>query len=834
MSFVSHSPKQKSKTNNNDINSINNINKYDSNGNPITNVNNTNSQPNDSAIQQQQTVDDEIDTNNNNSSINTDHQPDITQLMKQMKLMQVQLGSQSAILKTQTSKITSMEVEANKALSKIATVQSEANRAYSELSEYRTENAQLKQQLNSLQNNINNNSANTNQSNNNNINNDRNNINKRHQQRKGSSDSENGDNNDNGQSSVSTSSQSQPTIIKTEHEFIKHHNHHAKAKAPSEYSNERENTIDIWLFEINEYLELTNCDNDKKIRLAATYLKAEAKEWYRNKQINNKFNDWNDFTIQIKKRFQSANIEKQRLIDFDNIKQLNSVAAYINIFQRYATELSNKYSEEMLIFKFIKNLNNEVGKAMDLIQDQFTSLDDAYAKALNFESSAKLRSNNNQYNHKRNDSNHSNNNNYSESTTKSNNYNNRSNSNNSNTNNNNNKSNPIRINNTESYNSCDSDDESTVRSAFLYDYTNSDDTVAFSEQQAGIYLNATHLQRKYDLSDDDFLKLMKERKCFNCRTGSHLSKDCPSNKYNNNQELNFIQVNNSNNNNHIDNQTTFSNNKYHIRIASTEASSITNSLSNKSNQPYNHDTIIMKVNYNGIRAIALIDTGATHTFVNQRFINRNNILTSSINNDVQLANGTNDKINEIVKDAVIKVQGKEVTINTLVLKSMNKKYDIVIGIDYIQQSKLSLDELLLDRKVKFNNNDTIINDNIELNQLTINSNKINQPIHQNSKISIRKPKYTIRILSSISSNNINNSIRSPLYTIRIINSINNSNNISVNNDNNIINNIQTSIRVNNCINNIRRSPNTSALKSTLHQQSTFNSISHQRSTYHQS
>ena len=193
------------------------------------------------------------------------------------------------------------------------------------------------------------------------------------------------------------------------------------------------------------------------------------------------------------------------------------------------------------------------------------------------------------------------------------------------------------------------------------------------------------------------------------------------------------ELNNTHNDNNFESITNNDNNDNNIRITLNEASSLTNKSDNNIIQPYNHDTIILNVNYNNIKAKALIDTGATHTFVNQRFIDKNNIQTSSITNSVQLANGKRDNITEIVNNAIIKLQNKTIKIDTLVLKTMNEKYDVVIGIDYIQQSKLSIDVLILKRSLQHNKQyNNIDNNNIEHNEINTNTIKLDPPFKWNA------------------------------------------------------------------------------------------------------
>jgi hypothetical protein len=351
-----------------------------------------------------------------------------------------------------------------------------------------------------------------------------------HQQTNSSNDNSddnnnNKENNDNNQSLLPQLNQviSSPVQIKTEPFTL---NTQTKVNQPEPYSNERDNSIEKWIYDISNYFEITNLNHEKRILYASTYLKGDAELWCRSKRLNNEFNTWEDFINQIRQRFIQPNKVKRLMNTFDNIKQVHSVSAYVNTFQKYAIELRSKYSEEVMIHKFIRNLNNQIGSQMDLVKGGFSSLDEAIAQALEFESSAQLRNStyltpihkSNHYNN-----NHNNNNNYSKSVGKYSNSVNKF---------NNNKLNPANINNTEYDNNSSSETE-FIRSSFTSDYDSgsNDDSQSTSSHQSSSSLASAQVNR-VNLSFKEREQLMKEGKCFKCKAYGHIIRNCQSKNVN--------------------------------------------------------------------------------------------------------------------------------------------------------------------------------------------------------------------------------------------------------------------------------------------------------------
>ncbi len=501
------------------------------------NLRNSNSKGND---RNEQPIGSSYITNNSaNSSINNNDDNDLSttstninninieQLISLMKHLETRLGSvetENVILK---SKLESNTISTSEQLQSTNEQLEQANNTIMSLKQ------QLQQQP--IMDNENNS--------NNNNNNDSNAILKRHSVNNNtqnmnvnySDNSTDRDSSLNRTSSVMpilTTAESNTNVVKTESVRT---NTQMKPKLPDTYSNERESSIEKWLYQMNNYLKLSDCDSSKKVAYASSYLKGEAEQWIRRVSEKSEINEWNDFVNQIKQRFILPDKVDRLMKSFDTIRQMSSVSAYINKFQEYAIELSGKYSEDVLIHKFNSNLNNRIGSQVDLRAVKSDTLEQAFAYALKIESSIMYRqtltpihlSSSNQNNNRFRTQ--------SQSASKlTNNNNNKSRL--SNNNSTGSKSNPISISNVETNNSSSDDDDGfVIRSASTSDEygTSNDDTNSISSHQSNSSLNSIQSNRQStNATYQQREQLKKEGKCFNCKRHGHISKHCQSKNVN--------------------------------------------------------------------------------------------------------------------------------------------------------------------------------------------------------------------------------------------------------------------------------------------------------------
>ena len=83
-------------------------------------------------------------------------------------------------------------------------------------------------------------------------------------------------------------------------------------------------------------------------------------------------------------------------------------------------------------------------------------------------------------------------------------------------------------------------------------------------------------------------------------------------------------------------------------------------------------------------ALALIDIGATHTFMAHRFIKKNNIKTQTLQEvmRVHVANGSAIKTSERTSPVVMRI-GKDYAAPTRFISLDLERYDILLGLDWL-------------------------------------------------------------------------------------------------------------------------------------------------------
>lgn len=150
--------------------------------------------------------------------------------------------------------------------------------------------------------------------------------------------------------------------------------------------------------------------------------------------------------------------------------------------------------------------------------------------------------------------------------------------------------------------------------------------------------------------------------------------------------------------------TTNFDNKLHDQNTNFDAlCKISSNSATSSETTPNHDNelIVTKVNINGNSMSALIDTGASHSFVSESAVKTFNLNTSIMNSmKIGLADGTMTSTNYNVKSAQINITGKSTICDLVVLDKMNPRYHVIIGMDIIQRTNLSIDRILQSRRVQ--------------------------------------------------------------------------------------------------------------------------------------
>jgi hypothetical protein len=86
---------------------------------------------------------------------------------------------------------------------------------------------------------------------------------------------------------------------------------------------------------------------------------------------------------------------------------------------------------------------------------------------------------------------------------------------------------------------------------------------------------------------------------------------------------------------------------------------------------------------------ALIDTGASHSFVSEPAVKQFELKTDTMKSmKIGLADGATASTTMKVRGAQIIINGKPTTSDLIVLTQMNPRYHVIVGIDIIQQTQL--------------------------------------------------------------------------------------------------------------------------------------------------
>jgi len=116
---------------------------------------------------------------------------------------------------------------------------------------------------------------------------------------------------------------------------------------------------------------------------------------------------------------------------------------------------------------------------------------------------------------------------------------------------------------------------------------------------------------------------------------------------------------------------------------------------------YNNNLIVIKIRINGRRMRALVDTGASHSYISKSAVKDFELETRQTKlMKIGLADGASTSTTTKVKTAKINIHNREVRSDLIVLNQMNPTYHVIVGMDIIQETQLSIDEILKSRKFK--------------------------------------------------------------------------------------------------------------------------------------
>ena len=138
---------------------------------------------------------------------------------------------------------------------------------------------------------------------------------------------------------------------------------------PPNFGGKSGESIDTWIFRIDQQFLLDPATDEKKVLIAVTYLTDNAATWWRHVYEENAQRSvvwsWNDFKNNIKTQFKPLDAEKIAQNRLNNLRQTASVAAYINNFRNLLLDIPTM-AEGDRIEQFLRGLKPDIHERVAL------------------------------------------------------------------------------------------------------------------------------------------------------------------------------------------------------------------------------------------------------------------------------------------------------------------------------------------------------------------------------------------------------------------------------------------------------------------------------------
>jgi hypothetical protein len=151
-----------------------------------------------------------------------------------------------------------------------------------------------------------------------------------------------------------------------------------KPSKPEPFTGKRGESIDAWIFQVEQYMFISKVEESQRIMLAASFLKEHAALWWRNVYQENAQNGttwtWHDFALNLRTQFRPVNATKLARDRLANLRQTQSVQAYVHAYRSLILDIPDMAENEKLD-RFVRGLKERVRKEVELRDP--TSLDEA-------------------------------------------------------------------------------------------------------------------------------------------------------------------------------------------------------------------------------------------------------------------------------------------------------------------------------------------------------------------------------------------------------------------------------------------------------------------------
>jgi Retrotransposon gag protein len=156
---------------------------------------------------------------------------------------------------------------------------------------------------------------------------------------------------------------------------------HIKMNKPPMFHGRPGESVEDWIFALEQYFSVVPIRPGRQILFAASYLQGSAATWWRQRfELNTPSSaiTWDVFTAGLRAQFRPINAAKLARDRLATIRQVTSVADYVARFQNIMLDLPNM-DEEDRIDRFLRGLKSHVQESVALQQP--TSILKAYALA---------------------------------------------------------------------------------------------------------------------------------------------------------------------------------------------------------------------------------------------------------------------------------------------------------------------------------------------------------------------------------------------------------------------------------------------------------------------
>jgi hypothetical protein len=147
-----------------------------------------------------------------------------------------------------------------------------------------------------------------------------------------------------------------------------------KPSKPQHFSGDRSIDVDVWLFQLEQFMTLSAVSDNTRVPLAATFLDGSAATWWRMTALRNAAAQlstptWDQFKHQLRQQFKPVNSAKIARDRLHMLRQTTSVARYNSEFNRLVLEAGD-VSETEQRHRYIQGLKPDIRMEIELADPQ--------------------------------------------------------------------------------------------------------------------------------------------------------------------------------------------------------------------------------------------------------------------------------------------------------------------------------------------------------------------------------------------------------------------------------------------------------------------------------